>query len=1039
MRCLARAFTLPRRQARALLFRLAVNGQPVSREELADLFWPDKPPATARRNLTRLLSYLRRQLPQPDLLRINKTGVSLQPDLMTSDVIQFTELCQTDDTADWETAVSLYRGPFLAGFTLNNSAEFDNWLSRQQRQLEELYLETLRRLVVAYANKPSAAIQFAQKYLAIDDLAEDIHRQLITLYAANGNRSAALKQYEACVIILERELGVSPLPETRAAYEAAHSSQQITADEASPLPEWATLPGADLPLAGREAELTSLDEAYARLQNGGVIFITGEAGMGKSRLMQTFATARNALVLSGNSYPEGSAIPYQPIVQALRQALPLHGRWQHTSPIWLAELSRLLPEMHMQFPNLPALVEVDPQQAQARIYEALRQLFNSLATESPILLCLDDVHWADESTKGWLHYFTRQLRGSQVCILATYRAHEQQSINSWQWALKQKRLMTMLELGGLSETAVLDLLHQSDTKLPRLEQLAHRIHKATAGNPFFVLETIRELMARDEYDENSASLPLSPTVRDAVLHRASDLTPLARQILEVTAILSPIATLDIIAEAAGRDKLETATALEELTHRQLLRTGNSQFEIQHDLARETIYQEISPWRRQLLHRRVGNALGQKHADWPEAVAGHRAHHYDAAGAHKQAVESYEMAAQAAQAVYAHEEAVRYLQRAIDLLPEMKVASGQFVRLYHLLGWHLAILGRMETAREAFRQAIALEMPENVTNLAQLHWRIAKTYMQQLYYDKAEVQLNQALAILNAKQTQHDETWQPIWLDIQMDRLTLYAYLVDIDRFDMLVQKVSPILERTDWLEKKIELNYRLVMMKLLKERYRPSPETLGLVKDTLALTLTTNNLWVINSFHFLMGYTMFHASDLNSAEKYLHEALTQAKHLSDQVMEARCVAILCSTYRRLGDLERTAEYAQLAGEKGAAVGSHHFVAHSLANFAWLAYHNSEMAIARKKAQKASQDFLRAKIPFSWIALMVLLAVYVDKQELDQAVEAAMAILDPIQQRMPDNLEAALTTAVTAWQAGDEEITRDCLVTAVDLAIHYGYL
>jgi predicted ATPase len=351
------------------------------------------------------------------------------------------------------------------------------------------------------------------------------------------------------------------LPETRATYEAARSSKRITPKEAAPTPKWATLPGSDLPLVGREGALATLAEAHTQFHSGGVIFITGEAGAGKSRLMQTFANAHNALVLAGNSHAEGNSIPYQPLVQALRQALPLRSRWQQTSPIWLAELSRLLPELRAHFPNLPAPIGVAPQQAQARLFEALRQVFSSLAVESPLLLCLDDVHWADESTKGWLLYFTRQLRGSGICILATYRMHEQQAVASWQWALRRTGLMTVLTLDGLSVTAVSNLLRQLYTNLPNLKRLAHRIHTATGGNPFFVLETIRELIAREQFDENPANLPLSPTVREAVLHRVGDLTPLARQILEVTAILSTIATLDLIAETAGRDGLETATAL----------------------------------------------------------------------------------------------------------------------------------------------------------------------------------------------------------------------------------------------------------------------------------------------------------------------------------------------------------------------------------------------------------------------------------------------------------------------------------------------
>lgn len=110
----------------------------------------------------------------------------------------------------------------------------------------------------------------------------------------------------------------------------------------------------------------TLEKAYGRFRNGGVIFNAGEPGVGKSRLMQAFATDCAGLVLSGNNHAEDATIPYQPLLQALRQALSLRSRWTHILPIWLAELSRLLPELPAHFPDLPAPVDVEPQQTQAR-------------------------------------------------------------------------------------------------------------------------------------------------------------------------------------------------------------------------------------------------------------------------------------------------------------------------------------------------------------------------------------------------------------------------------------------------------------------------------------------------------------------------------------------------------------------------------------------------------------------------------------------------------------------------------------------------
>ena len=150
--------------------------------------------------------------------------------------------------------VALYDGPFLSGFDLPHNPEFDSWLTIQQGKYEGGYLAALKDLIQSKsANQDyAAAIDFAQRYLAIDELAEDIHQHLIRLYAANGDRGAAMRQFEACTLILERELGVEPLPETRKTYDEARSGKTSFQPVLKIKPSWTVLPSLDLPLIGRE-------------------------------------------------------------------------------------------------------------------------------------------------------------------------------------------------------------------------------------------------------------------------------------------------------------------------------------------------------------------------------------------------------------------------------------------------------------------------------------------------------------------------------------------------------------------------------------------------------------------------------------------------------------------------------------------------------------------------------------------------------------------------------------------------------------------
>lgn len=1037
--CQERPFTLPRRQARALLFRLAVNRQPVPREHLADLLWPDKPPATARRNLTRLLSYLRGQLPQPDLLQVGKTAVSLHPYLATSDVVQFTRLCAADNPSEWETAVSLYRGPFLAGFTLNDSPEFDNWMSREQRQLERLYLEALWRLAVLPTQKPAAAIHFARLYLDTDDLAEEMHRQLITLYAASGDRSAALRQYETCVVVLERELGVPPLPETRAAYEAARDGRQLSAPQKAPAPEWATLPGLDLPLIGREAVWDTMAKVYGRFRSGGVIFISGEPGVGKSRLMQEFASAQPGWVLTGNSHADGRTIPYQPLIQALRQALSFSDRWR-AAPIWLAEAARLLPELPTVFPGLPLPMEVEPEQAQARLFEALTQLFHSLAADAPLLLCLDDVHWADEATRGWLQYVVRRLSGSQLCIIATYRTQEAAVLDEWRRTLGRAHLKADVPVAGLAAAAVASLLRQASENDVEPARLAPRIHAATGGNAFFVLEIVRELLETNQLTNPPSDLPLPATVRETVLRRVGRLTPLAQQILEITAVLSPLLTFPFIHQAAGRGDMETAVSLEELATHQLLLADDDQFHFQHDLVREAVYQNISSWRRQLLHRRAAAVLtmvgNQKDAGWAAATAVH----FAAAGEAVQAIAAYRQAADAAQSLYAHQEAINYLQRAIELAQESGGKTAVLPYLHEALADNLAIAGEFTAAETAYHVALAL-MPEDEPLLsAALERKLGATLPTQQRYEEAETVYRTALARLDAlPPTAVTQQHKSIRLNILLGLGDALYFQTRSDAMMDLMEQAQALLAEVGTVEQQSNYYSRLDQIAFTQNRWRVSAKNLKNGQTALTLAQKSGNVRLIARQQFHLGFQLLWYDNLSEAEEYLRQSLMGAEALGDFWLQDQCLVYLNILYRLQGNTAQVAAQLPHLIEISQAVGYSNYIGVAQANAAWLHYRAGEWQQAQTQAAAAVATWGNSIYPFHWPAHWLLLALALKQNCLADAIASACVMSDIKQQKLPDEIDDLLLTAVSAHEMNDQVTARDCLETAVALATQHGYL
>lgn len=310
----AQSLTLPRRQARALLYRMAASSVPVPRDHLCFLLWPDIAESTARRNLTVLLNLVRRALPQPDMLITSDDAIMLDRAAVWSDAPAFADMqagALRDRRLDLlANAVAMYRGPFLHGFSLPSSPDFAEWIDHERHSWERRYLEALGTLVDGYTalHDFGAAITTAQRYVATDELAEEMHARLIALYAAVGDRAAALRQYERCVVALERELGIDPLPETRAVYQAVRDGEQPplhvansgngavwrndtskAAFQHSAQPDYvagvmpSSLPMPTSPLIGRADDL---DAATALLQHPDVRLVTlcGSGGSGKTRL-----------------------------------------------------------------------------------------------------------------------------------------------------------------------------------------------------------------------------------------------------------------------------------------------------------------------------------------------------------------------------------------------------------------------------------------------------------------------------------------------------------------------------------------------------------------------------------------------------------------------------------------------------------------------------------------------------------------------------------------------------------------------------------
>jgi ABC-type oligopeptide transport system substrate-binding subunit/DNA-binding SARP family transcriptional activator len=636
---LGRPLAITRRQARALLLRLATHLQPVARDDLLFLFWPDARETVARRNLTHLLTHLRRALPQPDLLQLTDDYVSLNPGLAWSDAAAFAALCATPTGAGRRAALrralELYRGPFLQGLTTPDSPEYEQWLEHER---ETLY-STYRTAVSAVLSQCQAegdyetGISLAQQYLAQDDTREEIHRSLMVLYALNGNRDAALRQFDRLVISLERELGAQPLDTTRMLYRAILDGHLERLQQPQTRPTWVALPGGDVPLMGRDGALRQLQQQFARAQSrqGHVVWISGEPGIGKTRLMHEFVNAAReqteTLVCVGGAQRSEHAIPYQVVSEALRSLPDLPTLVTQVAPVWRQQAARLLPELALDQAAAPLPDAADPAESRLHLLNALSQIVLHLAEVRPLILCLDDLHWADAATFDWLAYLGRRLYGSRILVVAALRSEEAEPLHEVRHTLARAGVLTEIDLVALNVLQVRSLVQFMAGSAVLDDTRVVQLHRATGGNPFFLLATLRALLEAGHWPSaetasQETDLPLPDNVRQAVEMRLQRLTPLARQLLEAAAVLGNAMRREVLYLTAGRDELESVNATEELLARQLLAEQAAGYHFLHELVRSVVYQHLSVGRRLLLHHRAAEAMEKIFASEISALSQH---------------------------------------------------------------------------------------------------------------------------------------------------------------------------------------------------------------------------------------------------------------------------------------------------------------------------------------------------------------------------------------------------------------------------------
>ncbi len=720
---------LPGRQGRLALAHLALNrSRAVTRERLIAALWGEDAPAGHAQALNVVLSKLRRALGPEVLENAGERAVQLtQQASVDLDTAQpaLDAAFAARDRGDWPAVVEAAgRVTELAGAGLLPGYEAP-WLEEPRRRLEELGLQAreLRGdagLAVGGAELAPAE-RAAQELVELAPFRESGYLLLMRVREAQGNLVEALRVHERLRTLLRDELGVAPGPQVQAEFE-----RLLKAEREEPAPARATAPRAPEPEAaqpyfatrsgaafvGRRGELERLREYLDRANEGRrqLVLLEGEPGIGKTRLAMQFmeaCEADGALTLYGRCDAE-TLVPYQPFVEALRGYLSrAPDQVAHWSAHHGAELGRVVPEVAAA--GEPA--GGPEEEERYRLFDAVSEVLNEIARRQPVVLVLDDLHWADKPTLLMLRQLVRAAGESPLLILATIRDTERPTpLVDMLVQLRREHFFERIELSGLDEVDASALIGEfGPQSIP--DHVNRALWEETKGNPFFLEEMIRHLgTATFAAESNGWPLELPEGIRELIGRRLATLSERTSDVLTTAAVMGREFRVEVLEELGPLDEDELDEVVEESVTAHVIAEvpgvyGRCSFT--HALIRQTLYDGLTATRRARLHLRVGEALERLSAEAPEPPLAELAHHFflapPARGAPK-AVEYAERAAKRAAGALAYEEAARLYEVALRALEHAGGDAEHRCRLLLALGDAQNKAGDTLDARRTFTAA-----------------------------------------------------------------------------------------------------------------------------------------------------------------------------------------------------------------------------------------------------------------------------------------------------------------------------------------------
>lgn len=685
-------------KARSLLVYLLLKpDQYHQRSTVAGLLWPEHPDANALRRLSQALWQIRSIITDALVTEQEQIGIFS----FNSDVSEFVKLLNSTQAAgakrriDLLTAVGLYRGDLLEGY-------YHDWILFERERLRELYLHALEQLAdeEKRAGDYHLALEHVLKRVSLEPFYEPAQRELMRLYYALNRPDAALQQYTNLQILLKHEINCEPEAETQALV-AEIIARQSTLDHSQkssflPLvsPESNIFNQRKIPLLGRDKERKQIigivKDLFAGM--GGLLLIEGEAGIGKSKLVDELsnnAEWHGVQGIWGYCTETNRQDPYHSIRSAIQSAL---------TPLKIGQLNALM-ERSWRFALLdlfPELTGDDRQdlehtvleieETQEQLNQALIHLIGIFGKIKPLVIILEDLHWVDDATLDLLVRVANRVKDFPVFIVGTYRGDDaRMQPELWRKLnqIMENSCVELLRLKALDQESCGQITRRMLGIKNTAPLFEARLYRETGGNPLFLGEVLRVLYDQgylfkdlqgdwhtpwDETTLDYQEMPKVEAVEQVVQKRLQMIDPSMRKILEIAAVIEQEIEYGILRMVCECTDDELLPALAGLVQRNFLIETPDTYQFSHEKIQQVVYQNIPSQNLKNLHQRVFFALVKKH---PKSTVQLAKHSY-LAELWEQAAVYCQIAGEMAERLFAHRQVVENFQRAINSLEKSSV-------------------------------------------------------------------------------------------------------------------------------------------------------------------------------------------------------------------------------------------------------------------------------------------------------------------------------------------------------------------------------